>query len=446
MSNPSQVARNQASTRKSFPTWAKIVAGLIVLICGFVYLNASGQLNLFAAERNATPSKGEEVRRLPVSVRPAKFVKKIEQPRRYTGTIRARQKASLGFELTGRVAAVLVDEGDVVDKGQTLATLDSQTLEARKSAIVASLEQANAVLDELVAGPRQERIDSMRAQLKEANSDLKLAQLDLDRRINLRGSGVSEAEYDRALYNQQSASARMNSTKRQLDEMTTGTRPEKIAAQRAAINQLKSSVQEIEIQIEKSSILAPFSGKIVKRMIDPGTIATASIPVMEIVDVNNLEAVIGIPIAAAQHVDVDQPYSIIVGGQNFPARLMAKIQELESSTRTQNLIFQLDDHADGRVIPGQLGQIEIVSEVDVEGFLVPTNSLTNGIRGLWSIMVVDPNNSRVSRADVQIAYSDESQTLVTGPLNDGDQIIVNGTHRIVEGQFVQAVNRSGHKQ
>ena len=252
---------------------------------------------------------------------------------------------------------------------------------------------------------------------------------------------MSDAEYDRALYNRQSAAARKNSTQKQLDEMTAGTRPEKIAAQRAAVNQLTSALQEIEIQIEKSSIAAPFAGKIVSRDVDPGTIATASMPVLKIVDVNNLEALIGIPIETAQGLSIDEEYSILVGEDRYVAKLIAKIQELDLTTRTQNLIFELNNYASSKLIPGQLGQIEIKTDVSANGFRVPANSLTNGIRGLWSVFVVDPESSRVVRADVQIVYSDGKESIVSGPLEDGCQVVIDGTHRIVEGQYVQAIEK-----
>lgn len=441
MNNAANVSNRQIASLRSMmqSTSGKIIVGLLVLAVCIVALNLSGMINLSTANGALEEPESENVRRLPVAVRPAKFVEKLEQKRSYTGTIRAKQKANLGFELTGRVANVLVDEGDFVEVGQILAKLDTQSLEAKQSAMTASLAQAQAVLDELLAGPRQEKIDAMRAQLEEADSNLKLAKINVDRREKLRGLAVSKSEYDRAAYDYQSSVARKNSIQQQLDELTAGTRPEKIAAQRAAIRQLESSVDEIKIQIEKSALPSPFSGKIIQRMIDPGTITTASMPVLKIVDVDNLEALIGIPISTAADLVVNEDYSIIVGQQAYPAKLIAKIQELDSSTRTQNMIFRLGNEANGKVIPGQLGQIEIATNVPTQGFLVPANSLTNGIRGLWSVLLVDPESSRVVRADVQIVYTDGKQALVSGPISEQSQVIVDGTHRVVEGQYVQAI-------
>lgn len=416
-----------------------IAIGVILLaITGIVLAKAFGWSGNNASQAQEDPATASEVRRLPVRVEPVKLVDTIEQKRTYTGTIRAKQRADLGFELTGRIASVLCDEGDVIEQGDILAHLDTKGLLARRAAINASLDQAVAVLNELKAGPREQTIATMRAQLNESNSNLKLAELTLERRRDLRrGNAISKEEYDRALYSFRASRSRVNATQKQLDELEAGTRPEKLTAQDAAVEQLRSSMAEIEVQIEKSSIVAPFAGKIVQRMADPGGIATASVPILKLVDVNNLEAVIGIPAKTTRKLQTAHGYAINVSDQEYSAELIAKIEQLDVATRTQNLIFQLSEQANGQVLPGQLCQIEIATDIETEGFWVPSHALSNGIRGLWSLLVIDDETSRTVRTDVQIVYSDGDRALVSGSVREGTMVVIEGTHRIVEGQHVQ---------
>lgn len=418
---------------------ALLFIGIVMIaIVGIAIARAFGWTGDTTTQTTNQSDGSSEVRRLPVRVEPVKFVDTIEQKRTYTGTIRAKQKADLGFELTGRIASVLCDEGDVIEKDEVLAHLDTKGLLAQRAAIQASLRQAQAVFSELEAGPRKQTIAVMRAQLDESNSNLKLAELTLARRKELRReNAISREEYDRALYGYRASVSRVKATRKQLDELEAGTRPEKLTAQSAAIEQLRSSLAEMDVQIDKSSIVAPFSGKIVERMADPGGIASASVPILKLVDVNNLEAVIGIPAATCQKLQSANGYTITVAGQEYSAELLAKIQQLDVSTRTQNLIFQLNDQANSVVLPGQLCQIEVATDIDADGFWVPSHSLINGIRGLWSLMVIDEETSRAARTDVQVVYADGDRALVKGSVAEGTQVIVEGTHRIVEGQHVQ---------
>ena len=91
---------------------------------------------------------------MPVNVHRVEQVDSFEQTRTYTGTIRARHRSDLGFEIGGRITAVMFDEGDSVTAGQILATLDTDTLQAQKNATLANLDQARAVLAELSCGPK----------------------------------------------------------------------------------------------------------------------------------------------------------------------------------------------------------------------------------------------------------------------------------------------------
>ncbi len=378
---------------------------------------------------------------MPVRVELAKSVDRISQKREYTGVIRAKREAALGFELTGRIESVERDEGDVVDAGDVLAKLDIRTLNARRDATAASLAQAVAVLDEMKAGPRLETIESMRAQLQEAKSRLSIAELNFSRREKLRESrSISVEELERALYDFRATQSQFDTVQQQLDELEAGTRQERITAQVAAIAQLTAAQAEIEVLIEKSSLIAPFSGKIVQRMADPGGIVTPSSAVLKIVEFENLEAVVGLPVGVAANLKRDAPVTISVAGKTYPATVLATIQQLDTATRTQNVLFQLGPAADGEVLPGQLCQIEIASDVETQGIWVPASALTNGIRGLWSLMVVDKTGTRALRRDVEVIYTDGDRALVRGTLADGVLVIVAGTHRIVEGQTIEIVS------
>ena len=430
------------------PILQKFPGNLLVAIAVLIFLGVSiGWLQSgFGNKLEAMSDDADEVRRLPVRVATAEFVTSISQKRKYTGTIRAKQQAALGFEVTGRIASVHCDEGDVVQQGQSLAILDTKALQARRSAINASLSQAGAVLAELKAGPRSQTIESMQAQLTEAQSTFKLAELTLQRRTRLKHSrSISESEFDNAVYSHQAAQARVESFSQQLKELQAGTRIERVNAQAAAVQQLESSLNEIDIQIEKSNLKAPFAGKIVSRMIDPGGIASASVAILKIVDFENLEAVIGLPFETSQSIS-DSQHEILVGDRTYEASLLAKIQELDPATRTQNAIFQLSSSAGETVIPGQLCQIEIETHIECIGHWVPASALNNGIRGLWSLRVVNPETSRAERCDVEVVYTDGDRALVRGTVKDDALVIVDGTHRIVEGQKVEAITaQSGGK-
>ena len=432
---PGRAARPESahqSDARPVGYWPTILVSVLTLAS----VGLASALSFWAPDDS---DSNEPVRRMPVRAESMEFVTSIDQIRKYTGDIRARQSSELGFELSGRISRILVDEGDHVEPGQILAVLDTRTLEARREATLASLNQSRARLSELEAGPRLETIAASRAKLKEAESALKLAELNFQRRQKLHESdAISTEEFQRAQFGLQTAQAIVDSAQKQLDELEAGTRDEQIAAQRAVVEQLQASLKETLVQIDKSSLSAPFAGRIVKRMADPGGLGLPSHPVLKLVETNQLEAMVGLPADVAVNLEVGDSVFVGVGSREYPGKIIAKIQQLEVATRTQNILIELDPVAADRVLPGQLCQIELSSPLDVTGFWVPASSLTNGIRGLWSLITVD-EAGRAQRQDVEVIYTDGARVLVRGTLTGDMLVITEGTHRIVEGQHVKVL-------
>jgi multidrug efflux pump subunit AcrA (membrane-fusion protein) len=376
---------------------------------------------------------------LPVNVQSIEKVDSFIQNRTYVGTVRAKQRSDLGFEVSGRIESILVDEGDKVEKGQLLGFLDTQTLEAQKSATLANLQGANAQLLEMNAGPRKERVEAARSDAIAAKSRSDVANLNLKRRKRLRESAaISEEDYDQALFASRTADSNYESALQRYRELAAGTRQEKILAQKASVAQLESMVKEVEVAIEKSTLTAPFSGTVTRRYLDPGSIAPASTPIIKLVEQNQLEAWIGLPIPIANKLNVGDSRLIMVSGQAIDAKVGAKLQELNSATQTQTVIFGFQPQAASNLLSGQLCEIEIESRKQGAGFWIPTRSLSKGIRGLWSVLIVDKQESghRVQKRDVEVINTENDRVLVRGTLNDGEQIVIDGLHRIAEGQLV----------
>ena len=415
-----------------------IAVGILAVIgIGAFLLN--GPLASKAADSPSNLSN--EVKPLPVNVATIEFVDSISQSRAYTGTVRARHRSELGFEISGRVNSVSVDEGDQVEKGDTLAELDTETLKAQQGATLARLAQAKSLMDELKAGPRSETIQAARATMEATDSQHQNAILNLKRRTRLRDAGaISAEEYDQALFGEKTAKANLNAARERLSELESGTRSEQLAAQASAVRQLESAAKEIDVAIQKSQLLAPFSGTVTRRFMDPGSIANASAPVVKLVEQQHLEAWIGLPVEIASSVEIGSKHSIQIGTQSYFGEVTAKIRELDAATRTQTVLYKLESSASNDVVSGQLCEVQISSTVDSSGCWIPTSGLTKGVRGLWSVMVIVPDSSgsgfRSQKRDIEIVKTDSNRVLALGTIESGDRIIVNGVHRVGEGQLV----------
>ena len=201
-----------------------------------------------------------------------------------SGTIEATE-ADLGFQVGGRVAQVLVKEGDAVQRGDLLARLDQAELRARYQAADARLAQARAALAELERGARPQERGQARAEVEAARRRAEEARASLSRARKLyEGGAISKEDFDRAETAYTVARAQAQQAVEQQSLVNVGPRAERIAAQRAAVNEAQAVVEQGRAVLDNAAILAPFPGVITVRHREPGEAVTPGLPVLTLLN------------------------------------------------------------------------------------------------------------------------------------------------------------------
>lgn len=391
------------------------------------------------------PTAETAVRVLPVEAIEVELVKSYQVSRTYTGEIAAIRTSNLGFSRGGEIKEILVGEGDRVIQGQALAKLDIRNLQTQRQQLVAEKVRAQAQLSELRTGARFEDINAAQAAVKDLEQQLKLQEKQKQRREFLYNEGaIAREELDEFAFGEGALQARLNQARSNLAELENGTRPEQIEAQQATVQQLEASIAEIDVTIDKSTLKAPFDGIVAKRELDEGTVANVGQSVIRLIENAAPEARIGMPTSVAAKLQIGSTRTLKIGSQEYRATISSILPEVDLNTRTQVVVFNLERSAIPQINPGQTVRIELIQEVDTEGYWLPTDALTQGIRGLWTCYVLtkskDTENYLVKQHSVEIIYQQADRALVRGTLQPADKIVASGTHRLVPGQQVSIGN------
>lgn len=201
-----------------------------------------------------------------------------------SGTVEATE-AALGFQVPGRIQRVVPNEGDRVKAGDQLAWLDRTELEARREQAAAQLAAARALLAELQAGARSEELAQAREAARAALERHTDAQRDFERvQRLLQGGAVSQEAYDKVQLALEVATSQRDQAAQQLRLVETGPRPERIAAQRAAVAQGAAAVRQAEATLANAVITAPFDGVVTVRDRQPGETVGAGAPVLTVMN------------------------------------------------------------------------------------------------------------------------------------------------------------------
>ena len=199
------------------------------------------------------------------------FAANEDAPRLY-GNVEIRE-VELGFRVGGRLAELLVDEGDRVSAGQVLARLDPQPLQDRLAGAEARVAAARALVQRDVAGNRPQEIRSAEAALVDAQAQLAEARRTHDRRRALNERGfISKADLQASESALQAAAARAEAAQAALSLAREGRRGEERAATRAEAEQVAAERRAIQTDLADAVLRAPSAGQVLTRVREAGAI------------------------------------------------------------------------------------------------------------------------------------------------------------------------------
>ena len=164
-------------------------------------------------------------------------------------------------EVFERIVEIVVTEGQPVSKGDLLLRQDDTRILARISETEAALAQSQARLDELVRGPRKEKIDAARANVGGARRELQFRQSEYERAQLVFEKELSSPDtLDRAKAALDRAKAALGFEQARLQELLSGTTAEELAQAEQAVQQVESRLSSLRIDFDRHQPHAPVDG------------------------------------------------------------------------------------------------------------------------------------------------------------------------------------------
>ena len=185
-----------------------------------------------------------------------------------TGKVEPIIKVEVKSKASGIVTKLYVDAGNRVQKGQLLAQLDKEEIQAQ-------VEQSKAGLQAAEANLASSQADWQRAKVDAEGPDVPLLKRAYDRALNMAKDGVvSESALDDANKNYQLALNKQNVSKAQVTVLQA-----KIAQSQAQVTQDQANLQQLEEQLGYTDIVSPLDGVVLSRDVEMGD-AVSSILVL----------------------------------------------------------------------------------------------------------------------------------------------------------------------
>jgi RND family efflux transporter MFP subunit len=365
--------------------------------------------------------------------------------RSFPGKVEASKKVELAFQVPGRLDKLPIREGQRVATGDVIGQLRPDEFEARLKALQGQLDQARTALRALQAGERPEQLLRLDAQVRAAESKLANARAEFDRNARLRPSGaVSREEFDRSETAYRVAHEEYQAA-RQMREKGTMARAEDIEGQEAVVRGLEGQVVEANLQLQDSTLRAPYDGVIAQRFVEPGQNVRAKQPVVKFQDVDEIEVVVDVPetvmAADLRSADIVQLLAEFSGapGLQFPVHITEVAQRADPVTQTFPVRVAMKVPPEVNLLPGMTATVTVAyhrARILGQRILVPVAAVFKDPSGEQIAWVIGPDQT-VTRRPVRLGQATGGQIEIAEGLQPGERIAVAGVTFLREGMKVR---------
>ena len=192
----------------------------------------------------------------------------------------------------------------------------------------------------------------------------------------------------------------------------------------------KSQFEFFEVKLLQTNLIAPFDGIIQSRFLDTGTVINSGIPILEIIDLNYVEAHISVPVIYLEDMEIGKEYNFEFDGEMIKA-VFSKLAPMSPGGSDSRLaIFKFNKFFN----PGSIASLEIKITEKSKGTWIPLKSLSQSEQGLWSVYTIE--NNIVVKDLIEIIYFEDDYAYVRGTLKNNDLIVLGGASKIIEGKRI----------
>ncbi|UCE93015.1 MAG: efflux RND transporter periplasmic adaptor subunit [Flavobacteriaceae bacterium] len=212
----------------------------------------------------------------------------------YVGLFETTQ-IRVGSEVPGRIDSIFVKLGDEVEKGQLLASIKSDILDAKMQQAEGAYSAAESLNEKATKGAREEEIMAVKNKYEMAKSQYEFAEKSYQRLRNMyKDSLISSQQMDEMTFKRNAAEEQMKAAESLYEMVRKGAREEDKKAARGQLSAVEGKVNEAKAFYEELKIYAPVSGEISAKLAQESEIMPAGYPIFTIQKLEDVHAVLHI--------------------------------------------------------------------------------------------------------------------------------------------------------
>ena len=335
------------------------------------------------------------------------------------GTVTPRTQSTLISQVSGVVTEVSdkLREGSFINKGDLLLKIDDRDYVADLKISEANLAEAQQAYSEEVAQSNQAAEDWARLGNTEPPSDLVLR------------------------------------------------KPQQQAAQ-ARLASAEAALSKAQLAVDRTSVVAPFDGRILSKMVGLGQVAGNNTEIAEIYATDYIEIRLPLRDSDLKFVDLPEAYrgvgeqpaatpveifsSLSDSGSAWSGKIVRTESAIDTNSRQLHVVAQIDDPFGQAAVGRATLKIGEYVTAEIQGKMIPDAIVVPASAIYQDTYAYTVDDGLIKRANVEILWKNETQALIGSGLNNGDRLITttlgqisSGTRASIEGEASQERTRNG---
>ncbi|WP_372844248.1 efflux RND transporter periplasmic adaptor subunit [Psychrobacter sp.] len=366
----------------------------------------------------------------------------VPQVQTFAGRTAAYQTADVRPQVNGIIDEVLFREGSNVKKGQPLYRINTDNYATSITSGQAAIAQAEANYQTALANNANAKADlaSRQASLAQAQNDLQRLQglVAID--------AISKQQYDQAQTAVRTAQAAVQSANAAIGQSQAG-----IESAKAGIQTAKAGLQASTLDLNRTIVRAPISGRTDRSSVTAGTLVSSGQPT-PLVTISRLDPIyVDISQSSSELLKLRQQISagkaktgmnsvelVLEDGSTYPVRGELALSEakVDESTGAVTLRAVFPNNSN-ILLPGMYVSARLTQSVITNAALVPQSAVMRSTKSETQVYIVDENN-KIQVRPVTINGTYQGQWVVTDGLQAGDKVVIIGGAKVKPEQEVIA--------
>lgn len=332
------------------------------------------------------------------------------------------QEVDVMAKVAGYVRSIRVDIGDHVRSGELLATLEVPEMRDELAKARAAVGAADA------------EVDGAREGLNRASASFDIAHMSFTRLadVSKREPGlVPDQDVDVARARSLEAQAQLASARSAL------------AAAEGRATEARAEAQRLQTMADYAEIRAPFTGVIIKRYANTGSMIQAGIvsqtqamPVVRLAQNNLLRLTFPVPVGVVSEIHVGDPLDIdvVTLGRTIRGRVTRLAERIQTATRTMDTEVDVPN-VDGQLVPGMYAEAHLHVTARADALSVPLDAI-EGLGTDKPRAYVVGRDHVIRIVPVQTGTETASHVEIRAGVREGDTLVVGRHTGLVEGERV----------